>query len=89
MTRIYIGDLDDLRAAGWETGAYWSGPGASGYWIRHPDECPEWTRVAVSPAGDDSISDEGGYVGPSGGHDTATEALMDRLALEATDGEEG
>jgi hypothetical protein len=76
---IYDGDRDDLRAEGWEFGAYWSEPGSSGYWARSNEHHPEWIRLRCTPCSDDSLRDDDGFCGPCGPVDSATEALLDRV----------
>jgi hypothetical protein len=87
MVRIYDGDRKHLTFEGWRVGAYWSVPGMSGYWYTHDEHAPEGIQVQETPASDDSLhdgqDDDEPFVGPSGGHDTATAALLDRIAETA------
>lgn len=82
--RIYERDQQHLTAEGWRVGAYWSRPGQSGYWYTHDEHAPDGIQVQETPSSDDSLvdyqDDDMPYVGPSGGHSTATAALLDRIA---------
>lgn len=83
MARIYKGDTKYLLEEGWTVGAHWSEPGMSGHWYLHDEHAPDGIRVHETPSSDDSLRDDQDedepFVGPSGGHSTATEALLDRL----------
>jgi len=79
MATMQRGDEEILQNEGWEIGAYGSGPGWEGYYLRHPKHHPKWVLVRTSPCSDDALEDEEGFIGPSGEADTATAALLDRL----------
>ena len=83
MITICEHDSKYLQAEGWTIGAYWSQPGISGHYYLHDEHAPDGIRVRETPCSDDSLydgqDDDEPFVGPSGGHSTATDAMLDRM----------